>query len=552
MLLTLITVTAFLLAYLTSSAIVPPITRMAVSKRLLDYPDGDRHTHSHAVPRLGGVAVFAALFVVAIACVVLSGFLPSAPTLSRLAGPLLLASTGLFAIGLTDDLKGVRPALKIIAQTAAALLVYHAGFKIDVLSFPPNYEMALGSLSLPVTVLWLVGVSNAFNLIDGLDGLAGGVAVIALLAIAATSLILGNTGVLICTIALLGALLGFLRFNFPPARIFLGDSGSLVVGFLLAVLTVKGATRHTGVLYALMPIFALSYLLLDTGIAIMRRWLRGDPLSRADGRHIHHQLRAIGLSPRRAVLTIYAQAATAAALGLCVTFTPPAVTVAVAAAGAVMLMFLLVYGIRRLDYHEFVAAQASVASVARNARAVIQDKINARDVARAIAAAKTFGEIQTIVAGCATTFRFAHMELGDAGSVTAALPIHIALELRLARLWRLQYPIAQHKPQSEPLFLSVCCPTITARHRPVGAERVIQILAPAIVSWMAIGQEDVIATRASETEIAIPVARGADSATAGVLSGIRPSRAAALRQLRAGMVPRAEDKLLGDAMEGVA
>src|SRR5258708_28912472 len=127
---------------------------------------------------------------------------------------------------------------------------------------------------------------------------------------------------------------------------FLGGSGSLVVGFMLAFLAVKGSTRSDGVVLTLVPIFALSYPLLDTGIAMLRRWLRGDPLSRADGRHIHHQLRALGLTPRRALAAVSIQSAAVAVLGLAVTFTPPAVTIAIAAAGAGILLFIFVYRIR--------------------------------------------------------------------------------------------------------------------------------------------------------------------------------------------------------------
>src|SRR5205823_12566836 len=130
------------------------------------------------------------------------------------------------------------------------------------------------------------------NVGDGLDGVAGGVVAIELLPATAAAMAVGSGGVPWYTLALGGALVGFLRYNFPPAKIFLGDSGSLVVGFLLAVLTVKGATRSDQATYALAPIFALSFPLLDTGIAMLRRWLRGTPLSRADARHIHHQLRA--------------------------------------------------------------------------------------------------------------------------------------------------------------------------------------------------------------------------------------------------------------------
>src|SRR5205085_1794584 len=145
-------------------------------------------------------------------------------------------------------------------------------------------------------------------------------------------------------------------------------------GFLLAVLTVKGATRVDGTVYLLAPIFALSYPLLDTGIAMLRRWLRGDPLSRADGRHIHHQLLAIGLAAPRAAALLCLESLVVAAMGLCVTFAPPAITVAVMAIGIGILVFIFAYGVRWLQYHEFLEVSASFVSGARQARGVIRDK----------------------------------------------------------------------------------------------------------------------------------------------------------------------------------
>src|SRR6476620_5757997 len=236
-----------------------------------------------------------------------------------------------------DDIVGVRPLGKLIAQSTAAIIVWYAGFRLDVVMLTPSHQISLGLLGLPITILWIVGLSNAFNLVDGADGLAGGVAVVALVSTAIAATIVHDPTVLWCSLALIGAMLGFLRFNWPPARIFLGDSGSLVVGFLLAVLTVKGASRRDGAVYFLAPIFALSYPLLDTGISMLRRWLRGEPLSRADGRHIHHQLQTLGVGPRQSVLLICGLSAVIAALGLSATFAPPEFTLAIATAGATLL-----------------------------------------------------------------------------------------------------------------------------------------------------------------------------------------------------------------------
>jgi UDP-GlcNAc:undecaprenyl-phosphate GlcNAc-1-phosphate transferase len=465
---------------------VPLVTRFALSRHLLDKPDGQRHIHAKPVPRLGGVAIFGGLLIALAAAPLIGRFSDVAPSVPHLTIALAIASGILFVIGLLDDLRGVPPLAKLGGQTLAALIVVYAGFRIDVLVLPPNYVFSIGWLSVPVTVVWLVGVSNALNLVDGLDGLAGGVGVIALLAATAAALVVGSVSIPWYTLALGGALLGFLQFNFPPARIFLGDSGSLVVGFLLAVLTVKGATRPDQATFALAPIFALSYPLLDTGIAMMRRWLRGAPLSRADARHIHHQLRGLGLSPRKAVSLIYVESVAVAVLGLCVTFAPPEFTVAVAAVGAAVLLFILVYGVRWLEYHEFVAAGASLTSAARQARWVIRDKINARDIATLMRKATSFEQLSSLVEESAPIFRFAHMQLRH-GTSARHLPPHIAGELHTARFCKLEYPIVQRGTRPSDLaFLNIWCTTETLR-RPVGAERIARIFAPAIAEWLEMG-----------------------------------------------------------------
>jgi UDP-GlcNAc:undecaprenyl-phosphate/decaprenyl-phosphate GlcNAc-1-phosphate transferase len=476
-----IIIAAGLAAYLVSVAIVPVVMRLATSRRLLDLPDGIRHSHTHPIPRLGGVAVFGGLLI-GYGVVLFARTPESFAAVPKIADDLILAGAILFLIGLLDDLRGVPPIAKLAGQTLAALIVCYDGFRIDAIHLPPAYQFSLGWFSIPITVLWLVGISNAFNLVDGLDGLAGGVAVIALVATTAAAVILGNMSVPWYTGVLIGALLGFLRYNHHPARIFLGDSGSLVVGFLLAVLTVRGAKRADGVLYALAPIFALSYPLLDTGIAMLRRWLRGAPLSRADTRHIHHQLRALGLSPRRAATVIYLESIAIAVLGLCVTFAPPALTVAVAGIGVAILLLMFVYGVRFLQYHEFVEAGASVASVTRNARSVVQDKIVARDIASQIGKAATFEQIDLILFAGAKTFRFAHMQLRR-GSVQRALPSFLSADLQDPDLCKLEYPVVNGSVSPDPLLLVIWCST-DGSHRSAGVERIAQILAPAIASWV--------------------------------------------------------------------
>jgi UDP-GlcNAc:undecaprenyl-phosphate GlcNAc-1-phosphate transferase len=471
----------FAVALATSLILGKRLTYVSVKARR---PERSRHWSASGIPRIGGIAVFGAapvaILLAAVAAATLNGSIPQLPELS---GSLILAGAILFVIGLMDDLRGVRPAVKLIAQTAATLIVYRAGFSIDQLTLLPGHVIHLGYFALPVTVLWLVGVSNAFNLIDGLDGLAGGVAIIALLAIATAGLILGNGSVPIYTVALVGALLGFLKYNWPSARLFMGDSGSLVIGFLLAVLSVKGATDADGVTAGIIPIFALAYPLFDTGIAIMRRWLRGVPLSRADMRHVHHQLGSVGLGPKKSLMVIYAGSASIALLGLLVAFAPPQVTLVATMVGVAILILVVALGIHWLQYHEFLEAGASLKSAAQKARSVIQDKINARDVADSILQAGSIEEIHVILHDSASTFRFAYMRLSTPAS-RSEMPGRITQELQALKLWKLEYPIVHGGSQEyDGLCLTIWC-ALGAAHRPAGAERVAQIVAPAIATWV--------------------------------------------------------------------
>jgi UDP-GlcNAc:undecaprenyl-phosphate GlcNAc-1-phosphate transferase len=468
-------------AHVVALVALPRVIRFATARRLLDHPDGIRRSHDRPVPRLGGVGVFFgfAVALTAMALVQWPGFIPAG---AKPVAVIVGASFALFALGLRDDLVGVPPLGKLSVQAATAIAVWAAGFRLDHLAFPPGLEFSLGWLSLPVTVLWLVGISNAFNLIDGLDGLAGGVAITTLLAAAASAALLGLVQPLWYAVTLGGALLAFLRYNRYPARIFLGDSGSLVVGFLLGVLTPTAASRPDGATYALVPIFALSYPLLDTGISMLRRWLRGHPLSRADERHIHHQLRSLGLSTNRAVGMIVLHSAVVAALGLSAAFAPPALTLAVAIAGGTVLVFILVYGLRWLQYHEFLEAGASVASVARNARGVLQDKINARDIACLIGNARTLDEVEEILQANRQVFRFAHVAL-QRGATPVPPPADVLARARCGQLWKLDIWVPVGTDGEASMMQMQIWSTVGSPGHTSGAERIALVLARAVAAW---------------------------------------------------------------------
>lgn len=304
--------TAALLLILASSAgatfILTPLVRAAARSRgWLDCPDGERKLHNAPVPRLGGVAVFAGFAVGATLVLVLA---PPGSRNGQELLHLLAASMAVLGIGILDDVRGVPPRAKIGVQAAAALYLYFNGFAIQSLSNPYDGQpFSLGILALPLTLLWFVGVSNAFNLIDGLDGLATGIGLFATTTLFVASVLNGHWETALLATGLGGALVGFLRYNASPASIFLGDSGALFVGFALAGLAVRGHMKSSTAIAVTAPLLALALPLVDAGIAVLRRLLGGQKVFQADVDHIHHKLVRRGLAPNRVVVLLYAVAA---------------------------------------------------------------------------------------------------------------------------------------------------------------------------------------------------------------------------------------------------
>lgn len=286
-------ITAFLI-----TALVTPFVWLAARKwRLLDWPD-ERKIHRFPVPRLGGVAIYLSLLASGLI------FLPDGrlPTI-------LLPATVIFLVGLWDDLFGLAPAVKLAGQVGAALLLVALGVRIQFLTNPLGGMIFLGPWALPATLVWVVSVTNVVNLIDGLDGLAAGVSFIAAAALFSVALSMGQSGIALWATILGGATLGFLPYNFNPAKIFLGDSGALLSGFMLAALAAKGAVKGATAVALLVPMVALGVPILDTAFAIVRRFWQGRPIYRADREHLHHRLLSLGLSQRQAVAVIYAVSA---------------------------------------------------------------------------------------------------------------------------------------------------------------------------------------------------------------------------------------------------
>jgi UDP-GlcNAc:undecaprenyl-phosphate GlcNAc-1-phosphate transferase len=261
------------------------------------------HSHQHFVPRLGGIAFAAAFLAVAFCAVV---FLKFEPLRNQPEMTFVLGSLAMFAVGLYDDLRPLGAKRKLLLQVLIAVAVYAGGLQIQTFKNPlTGVDSALGGWGVPATVVWLVGLTNLINLIDGIDGLAGGIGLMLMGLLAYVSLH-GADFVFLLAVGMAGSLLAFLYFNFPPAKIYMGDGGAYLVGFLIGGMTILSSHKGTVVAALLALIFALGLPIIDTALAIARRGLQGLPLFRPDRKHIHHRLVDSGFSRRRAVLTLYA------------------------------------------------------------------------------------------------------------------------------------------------------------------------------------------------------------------------------------------------------
>jgi len=334
-------IVAFFVSLAVATALTPLVLRLALRWGLYDQPN-ERKVHSRKIPRLGGVAIVVGFFTPIAGLLVVDAGLTthlteSAPQLSGLfIGGLLIALLGLY-----DDLRGADAKQKFIVQIGVAVLMWSLDYRIEILSNPFGGQVDLGLLSLPVTVLWFVGVMNAVNLIDGLDGLAGGIGLISVSTLMVLALMDQNVLAALMCACLAGSLVGFLFFNFNPARIFMGDTGSLFLGFVLAAFSISTSAKGATAIALTVPILALALPIIDTMLAIGRRVRAHRNIFQADQEHIHHQLLKAGLSQRGAVLVLYAVALLLAGLALLTRATTQPVAGLVLLAAALFLFVLL-------------------------------------------------------------------------------------------------------------------------------------------------------------------------------------------------------------------
>ena len=313
----------FACAFLVCALVIPLITRLAGWMGAIDTPDNFRRIHTTSVPRMGGVGLALGIFA-AVSLVVFRGDLREwdsfGPWWKQLL-PILAASILTLVVGVLDDTRGLSPRLKLAGQGCAVLILYLGGIRITGLDLlgthvtvSAPFALTLTGVSkalwidlpsLAITLLWFTACMNIWNLIDGMDGLASGVGLIVAGTLMLISVYSGNLGSALLAAALMGSLAGFLLYNWNPACIFLGDSGSLLLGLWLGIIGIQDSAKGTDSIAILFPVVAMGLPICDTAMAIFRRWVRDLPLSSADRRHIHHLLIGLGLTTKQSVKILY-------------------------------------------------------------------------------------------------------------------------------------------------------------------------------------------------------------------------------------------------------
>jgi UDP-GlcNAc:undecaprenyl-phosphate GlcNAc-1-phosphate transferase len=307
----------------------------------LDAPDSRRKLHEKAIPRLGGAPIFLAT---GLACLV-AGYIGGLGWSRWL--PVAVCNALMFSVGFVDDLKALGAKVKLVGQLGTALILYSLGVSIDMLSNPfGEGAIALGWWSMPLTVIWLISIPNIVNLIDGMDGLAGGFGLFLCLTLALLGRLGQQPDVVVVSLAMAGALAGFLVFNLPPAKIFLGDGGAYLIGFFIASVALFTSNKGSVIGALLVVVIALGVPILDTLFAIIRRGIRGVPIFSADAEHIHHRLILLGYSKGRALVAMYSVCLVLSLVGLSILLTKGLALLAVGAS----LSLLALLAARYLGY----------------------------------------------------------------------------------------------------------------------------------------------------------------------------------------------------------
>ena len=384
----------FFLSLLFAFVLTRYVRDFAVARCWVAIPTQERHLHSSPLPRLGGVAIFLSFSLgmgIAVLLALRSPTLYSSLSLKTLLT--ILVPAGLvFLLGVYDDIRGVGPYIKFSVQAVAASMLFLGGLRIVNIPVLFGQHTLPWFLGLPITVLWVLAITNAFNLIDGLDGLAAGSALFSTLVAFVVALLNGPSLVTVTTLALAGAILGFLRYNFNPATIFLGDSGSLFIGFVLSALALEGAEKAPTIVAVAIPVVSFGLPILETSLSILRRLISGRPVFTADREHIHHKLLQHGLTHRQVVILLYGVSAIFALLSLFLLWpTGSSLGLVLAVLGVGIWI-----GVQHLGYLEF-GELARVAQRTLDQRQIFVNNLAIRRATEELKVARDYDQVRRIL-----------------------------------------------------------------------------------------------------------------------------------------------------------
>lgn len=349
------------IAALLSSALAPVARRIALRVNAVDLP-GERKVHANPIPRLGGLAIVGALLAV-IGVIEYTGRWPSITLPPDFSLGMIAGLVPVLIVSIIDDITPLGAKIKFLAHFGGAGIAVALGVRLNPEIHLFGYAITIGWVAIPLSMLWIAGVTNAFNIVDGLDGLAAGLALISAISLGAVAIIVGRYGTAVAALTLAGAIVGFLPWNLYPARMFMGDSGSASIGFFLACLALRGGSTTSTGLAVVLPLVVLGLPVAETLVSMARRYLRrvesggANGMFDADRGHFHHRLLDLGLDHRRAVLTLYGVGLLLAACGFASLF----LTAKYAAVLLVTLLVAAFIGIGRLDYDEFAVLRRGLA-----------------------------------------------------------------------------------------------------------------------------------------------------------------------------------------------
>jgi len=406
--LTVLFLAIFLVSLVLAFILTRSVREFATVRGWVAVPSQERHLHSAPLPRLGGIAIFISFALSMGLAVALGRSRASLHAVLSLKMFLTIFAPAslVFLLGVYDDIRGAGPYLKFGVQGLAATMLFMGGLRIVDIPLVFGSHRLPWFLGLPFTILWVVAITNAFNLIDGLDGLAAGSALFSTLVAFVVSLTYGQSLVTITTIALAGAILGFLRYNFNPATIFLGDSGSLFIGFVLSALALEGAQKAPTIVAVAIPVVSFGLPILETSLSVIRRLISGRPVFTADREHIHHKLLQHGMTHRQVVILLYGVSAIFAMLSLFLLWpTGSSLGLVLAVLGAGVWI-----GVQHLGYLEF-GELARVAHRTLDQRQIFINNLAIRRASEELKVARDYPQVRRILVAAFGTNDFDGFDL---------------------------------------------------------------------------------------------------------------------------------------------